>query len=121
MSVVVDTADSLHGQSIKTRVEASSTVCDVSMSKVYTDNPLKQGLKLLADACVDALYKVYTDNPLKQGLKLSDVDRKSPGAEVYTDNPLKQGLKPVYHVVVLLAARRLHGQSIKTRVEARTR
>ena len=40
-------ADSrLHGQSIKTRVEARGAGPDRRVCGVYTDNPLKQGLKL---------------------------------------------------------------------------
>ena len=35
----------LHGQSIKTRVEAENQDLAVDLYGVYTDNPLKQGLK----------------------------------------------------------------------------
>ena len=38
---------SLHGQSIKTRVEALVVVFAAAQYLVYTDNPLKQGLKLV--------------------------------------------------------------------------
>ena len=59
----------LHGQSIKTRVEASRRGSTIIKKLVYTDNPLKQGLKHYTNRLVFALQSVYTDNPLKQGLK----------------------------------------------------
>ena len=37
----------LHGQSIKTRVEAGTAHMGLAVPGVYTDNPLKQGLKLV--------------------------------------------------------------------------
>ena len=37
--------DGLHGQSIKTRVEARPSDSGAGIGGVYTDNPLKQGLK----------------------------------------------------------------------------
>ena len=61
---------------------------------VYTDNPLKQGLKQEVHELVGGdCDVVYTDNPLKQGLKLRRPSRPSRRRPVYTDNPLKQGLK----------------------------
>ena len=63
---------------------------------------------------------VYTDNPLKQGLKPRPVREGDQGQAVYTDNPLKQGLKPLPYLDRGLIPG-LHGQSIKTRVEAARR
>ena len=60
---------SLHGQSIKTRVEAGSGSHISIPRTVYTDNPLKQGLKPCGDDGGLNFSLVYTDNPLKQGLK----------------------------------------------------
>ena len=45
------------------------------MIKVYTDNPLKQGLKLDHGIAGGNAKVVYTDNPLKQGLKHEPLDR----------------------------------------------
>jgi len=42
-------------------------------ANVRLDNPLKQGLKLVAGAVHDAVLAVRLDNPLKQGLKLGIV------------------------------------------------
>ena len=83
----------LHGQSIKTRVEASRRLRPRAPSAVYTDNPLKQGLKLDRPRVRLKVGHVYTDNPLKQGLKLDPSHVALANIDVYTDNPLKQGLK----------------------------
>ena len=83
----------LHGQSIKTRVEAFSSSGAAPLPSVYTDNPLKQGLKPQRCRVCVLGDVVYTDNPLKQGLKLLEKRVKGLVAVVYTDNPLKQGLK----------------------------
>ena len=50
----------LHGQSIKTRVEAPFRPAPPLPSKVYTDNPLKQGLKLVDNLEIKELVGLST-------------------------------------------------------------
>ena len=86
-------APRLHGQSIKTRVEACDDQALAQELAVYTDNPLKQGLKLDGGHQGSFLVTSLHGQSIKTRVEAANFVAVRSEFVVYTDNPLKQGLK----------------------------
>ena len=103
--------------SIKTRIETADSL---SRSEAYTIEekiPLKQGLKLVVEACGIYYYHIEEKIPLKQGLKPDVLCSDSSAEWIEEKIPLKQGLKLISSSSVSLSVSNWREDSIKTRIE----